>query len=122
NINILSLKHKKNDSAIREDLFKSKKLDYLNEITFESNDLYLPEEAENNAEELSDLILSAINASQPDLVITSSVIGKFSFFNSTQLLVLIDQLNCPVIVTKDFNIPVVHSAKFWLSKIFHVNQ
>jgi len=122
NINILSLKHKKNDSATREDLYKSKKLDYLNEITFESNDLYLPEEAENNAEQLSDLILSAINASQPDLVITSSVIGKFSFFNSIHLLVLIDQLNCPVIVTKDFNIPVVHSAKFWLSKIFHVNQ
>lgn len=122
NINILSLKNKKNDSTIHEDLYKSKKLDYLNEITFESNDLYLPEEAENNPEQLSNLILSAINASQPDLVITSSVIGKFSFFNSTQLLVLIDQLNCPVIVTKDFNIPVVHSAKFWLSKIFHVNR
>lgn len=121
NINILSLRNKKINSDIEEDLhfIKPKKLEYLNDVKFESNEIYLSEEVEDNAEKLSDLILSAINASQPDLIITSSVIGKFNFFNNSHLLVLLDQLNCPVIVTKDFTIPVVHSAKFWLGKIFH---
>ena len=82
-------------------------MEYLNDVKFESTEIYLSEEVEDDAEKLSDLILSAINVSQPDLIITSSVIGKFNFFNNSHLLVLLDQLNCPVIVTKDFAIPVV---------------
>ena len=121
NINILSLRNKVINPDIEDHYtIKPKKLEYLTDVNFESNEIYLSDEIENNPEKLSDLILSAINVSQPDLIITSSVIGKYSFFNNSNLLVLLDQINCPVIVTRDFTIPVVHSMKFWLTKAFHI--
>jgi hypothetical protein len=77
----------------------------------------LSEETGKNSERSADLILSAVNSSQPDLVIAGATIGKFSFFNNLHFLALLDQLNCPIVIARDFTIPGVHRVKYWLMKI-----
>ena len=123
NVRILYLKHKKNhvntisEIAINNpNITKSKHLEYLKEIKFDVNDIYLSSAIYNNSERLSDIILSAINISQPDLIITSTNIGKYNFYSNSDLISLLHQINCPVIISKDFTIPVVHNAKHWLNK------
>jgi amino acid transporter len=59
----------------------NKRKEYLEQVGFEFNEIYLSEETGKSSQKSADLILSAVNASQPDLVVTSATIGKFSFFN-----------------------------------------
>ena len=97
---------------------KFKQLDYyLDTINYEVNEIYLSHTIEKNSKKSADLILSAINALQPDLLITSANIGKFNFLHHSDFVSLLNQLNCPVVVTKDFAIPVVHDAKLWITKL-----
>jgi hypothetical protein len=96
-----------------------KQKEYLEQVGVEFNEIYLSEETEQNSEKSADLILSAVNSSQPDLVIAGATIGKFSFFNNLHFLALLDQLNCPIVIAKDFTIPGVHRVKSWLMKIIH---
>src|SRR6266516_4227927 len=72
---------------------------------------------ESSNEVRADLILSAVNASQPDLVVTGATIGKFSFFNNSHLLSLLDQLNCPIVIAREVTFPGVHRAKAWFLKL-----
>jgi hypothetical protein len=90
---------------------------YLEKIAAEFSEIYLSDESGNSSEKSADLILSAINASQPDLVVTDATIGKFSFFNNSHFLSLLDQLNCPVVVAREFTFPGVHRAKAWFVKL-----
>ncbi len=92
---------------------------YLEDLkfNFEISDIYLTKEMELNSEKISDLMLSALNSIQPDLIITNANIGKFNFLTNPHLLILLNQLTCPIMITKDFAIPVVHGAKLWLSKL-----
>ncbi|HET7147348.1 MAG TPA: amino acid permease [Candidatus Nitrosopolaris sp.] len=95
----------------------NKRKEYLEQVGVEFNEVYLSEEAGKNSEKFADLILSAVNASQPDLVVTGATIGKFSFFNNSHLLSLLDQLNCPIVIAREFTIPGVHRAKAWFLKL-----
>ena len=125
NVRILYLRHTKNNTNNISELemknhsnaTKSKHLEYLKTIKFDVNDIHLSSNVYDNSERLSDIILSAINISQPDLIITSTTIGKYNFYNNHDLISLLYLINCPVIISKDFTIPVVHSAKHWLSKL-----
>jgi basic amino acid/polyamine antiporter, APA family len=120
NINVLSVNRKEDNDNINEpnDLSNNiKKKEYLEQVGVEYNEIYLSEETEKNSERSADLILSAVNSSQPDLVITGATIGKFSFFNNVHFLALLDQLNCPIIVARSFTIPGMHYVKSWLMKI-----
>ena len=94
-----------------------KQKEYLEQVGVEFNEIYLSEETEQNSEKSADLILSAVNSSQPDLVIAGATIGKFGFFNNLHFLALLDQINCPIVIAKDFTIPGVHRVKSWLMKI-----
>jgi hypothetical protein len=94
-----------------------KQKEYLEQVGVEFNEIYLSEETEQNSEKSADLILSAVNSSRPDLVIAGATIGKFSFFNNLHFLALLDQLNCPIVIAKDFTIPGVHRVKSWLMNI-----
>jgi len=98
----------------------NKRKEYLEQVGVEFNEIYLSEETGKNSEKFADLILSAVNASQPDLVVTSATIGKFSFFNNSHLLSLIDQLNSPIVIAREFTIPGVHRAKAWFLKLLRV--
>lgn len=91
--------------------------EYLEQVGVEFNEIYLSEETGKNSEKFADLILSAVNASQPDLVVTGATIGKFSFFNNSHLLSLLDQLNCPIIIAREVTFPGVHRAKAWFLKL-----
>jgi basic amino acid/polyamine antiporter, APA family len=94
-----------------------KQKEYLEQVGVEFNEIYLSEGTEQNSEKSADLILSAVNSSQPDLVIAGATIGKFSFFNNLHFLALLDQLNCPIVIAKDFTIPGMHRVKTWLMKV-----
>jgi hypothetical protein len=73
--------------------------------------IVLNEESKRNAEESARLISGVINASQPDIVVTGASIGKFSVFDSQQYVHLIERLNCPVIIMRNFTIPGVSKVK-----------
>jgi len=120
NVNVLSVNKKEDDDNINESNDPSnnvKQKEYLEQVGIEYNEIYLSEETGKNSERSADLILSAVNSSQPDLVIAGATIGKFSFFNNLHFLALLDQLNCPIVIARDFTIPGVHRVKYWLMKI-----
>ena len=120
NVSVLAV-NKKGGNSINEandDPEKNiKQKEYLEQVGVEFNEIYLSDETCNNSEKSADLILSAVNASQPDIIVTGATIGKFSFFNNLHFLALLDQLNCPIIIARDFTIPGVNLAKSWLMKI-----
>jgi hypothetical protein len=91
--------------------------EYLQQVGIEFNEVYLSEKTERSSEKFADLLLSTINASQPDLLVIGATVGKFSLFNNSNFLTLLDQLDCPIIVSKDFTIPVVSVATSWLKKL-----
>jgi nucleotide-binding universal stress UspA family protein len=131
NVSVLSINKKQEDDDYNNNANKIqrsedddlshniKQKEYLEQVGVEFNEIYLSEETEQNSEKSADLILSAVNSSQPDLVIAGATIGKFSFFNNLHFLALLDQLNCPIVIAKDFTIPGVHRVKSWLMKIIH---
>ncbi len=92
---------------------------YLEEIGLEFNELYIIEKTQDNSERFADLILSAINSSQPDMVVIGATIGKFSLFSNQHFISLLDQLNCPVIIARSFTIPGVHRLKSAIMQIIH---
>jgi APA family basic amino acid/polyamine antiporter len=95
----------------------NKRKEYLEQVGFEFNEIYLSEETGKSSEKSADLILSAVNASQPDLVVTGATIGKFSFFNNSHFLSLLDQLSCPILIARQFTFPGVHRVKAWFLKL-----
>jgi len=118
---VLSI-NKKDDHDINENddiSYDIRQKEYLEQVGVEFNEIYLSEESGNYSEKAADLLLSAVNALQPDVVITGATIGKFNFFNNLHFLALVDQLNCPIVIAREFTIPGVHRAKSWLMKIIH---
>ena len=87
------------------------KEEFLSNIGLKMDRIILTEESKKNAEDSAHLILGAINASQPDIVVTGASIGKFSVFDSQQYIQLIERLNCPVIIMKNFTISGVSKVR-----------
>jgi basic amino acid/polyamine antiporter, APA family len=87
------------------------KEEFLSNIGLKMDRIILTEESKKNAEESARLILGTINASQPDIVVTGASIGKFSVFDSQQYVQLIERLNCPVIIMRNFTIPGVSKIR-----------
>jgi hypothetical protein len=123
NVSVLSV-NKKDDHDINENdddglSYDIRQKEYLEQVGVEFNEIYLSEETEKNSEKSADLILSAVTASQPDVVITGATMGKFNLFNNLHFLALVDQLNCPIVIARAFTLPGIHRAKSWLMKIIH---
>ena len=93
------------------------KEEFLSSIGVEFDRVILTEGSRRNADESARLIFAAVNASQPDIVVTGASIGKFSVFNNQQYASLIDRLNCPVLIAKDFTIPGVNKVKTVLMRM-----
>jgi hypothetical protein len=87
------------------------KEEFLSNIGLKMDRIVLNEESKRNAEESARLISGVINASQPDIVVTGASIGKFSVFDSQQYVHLIERLNCPVIIMRNFTIPGVSKVR-----------
>jgi len=65
------------------------------------------------------LILSSVNASQPDLVIMGKRVGKFNVFDDQHFVSMLDGLNSPVIVARSFIIPGISRIKSSLLRAIH---
>jgi nucleotide-binding universal stress UspA family protein len=121
-VHVLSIKKRENNNEQNHpngavQLESIQREQFLTQVGVEFNEVYLSKETENNSEKLARLIFSAVNASQPDLVILGANIGKFSLFSNPHLHSLLEQLECPVIVARSFTIPGMHYIKLWLMKI-----
>ena len=101
-----------------EDIVKElEKQEFLANVGVEFNRIILNEDSEKDAEQSAHLIQAAVNAAQPDIVVTGASIRKFSLFDSPQFIALIDRLNCPVIIARDFTIPGVNKVKTALTRL-----
>jgi amino acid transporter len=106
----------------REDKQKSlakglEKEEFLSNIGIEFDRIIMTEESERDAQQSAHLILAAINAAQPDIVVTAASIRKFSIFDNPQYVQLIERLNCPVLIMRSFTIPGVNKVKTALMRL-----
>src|ERR671911_599149 len=107
------------DIRYKKDKEKEKHVKYLEQIGVEFREVFVTDVSRNNSQELCQLILSSINASQPDLLVTGKRIGKFSVFDNEHFVSLLERLNCPVIVARSFVIPGLSRIRSSLMKIIH---
>lgn len=91
---------------------------YLEQIGVEFNEIYLSKRTESNSQQFARLLLSAINASQADLLVTGASIGKYDLFNNQHFISMLDKLNCPTIIAKSFSIPGVSRIRSLIMRIF----
>jgi amino acid transporter len=89
--------------------------EYLSQLGVELKELH-PDQG--SSARLADAVLSAVNSFQPDVVILGSTVGGFSVFNNPDFLAMLEQINCPVIIARDFTIPGMHWAKSVVMRMF----
>jgi basic amino acid/polyamine antiporter, APA family len=107
------------DIKYKKDKEKEKHAKYLEQIGVEFREVFVTDLIRNNSQEFCQLILSSINASQPDLLVTGKRIGKFSVFDNEHFVSLLERLNCPVIVARSFVIPGLSKMRSSLMKAIH---
>ena len=98
---------------------KEQHVQYLEQIGVEFHEVFVSEKTQNNSEKFAKLILSSVNASQPDLVIMGKRVGKFNVFDNQHFVSMLDGLNCPSIVARSFVIPGVSRIKSALLRGIH---
>jgi hypothetical protein len=98
---------------------KEQHVQYLEQIGVEFHEVFVSEKTQNNSEKFAKLILSSINASQPDLVIMGKRVGKFNVFDDQHFVSMLDGLNSPVIVARSFIIPGISRIKSSLLRAIH---
>src|SRR5215212_5672589 len=81
--------------------------DYLSQLGVNLKEVTLPEGSPMAA----DAVLAAVSLFQPDIVVMGATVGHHSVFENPDFLALLDQFNCPVVISRDFTIPGVHWAK-----------
>jgi amino acid transporter len=89
--------------------------EYLSQLGVELKELH-PDQG--SSARLADAVLSGVNSFQPDVVILGSTIGGVSIFNNPDFLAMLEQINCPVIIARDFTIPGMHWAKSVVMRMF----
>jgi basic amino acid/polyamine antiporter, APA family len=93
------------------------KEEFLSNLGLEFDRVILTHESEKDPQQSSRLILGAINALQPDIVVTGASIKKFSIFDNPQFVQMIERLNCPVIIMRNFTIPGINKVKTALMRL-----
>lgn len=106
-VDILSISKKEEESGS-----VAMKPDYLTQLGIDLKELHLSPSASESAA----VVFGAIDACRPDLVIVGATVGRFSMFDSPPFLQMIKQLQCPVIVARDFGIPGVRKATSFFMK------
>ena len=91
------------------DIIKQK--EYLEQVGIEFNEITLSDNDMQYSNAAADTILSSLGEFQPDVVITSATISKFSLFNDPNFLNMLYELKCHVIVARHFALPGVHRIK-----------
>jgi basic amino acid/polyamine antiporter, APA family len=122
-INVLYVNTKGEENKkpeILQDVMKQK--EYLQQSGVEFNEIIIPDDTLNDTTKSSDIIESALNSAQPDILIVGATVSKFSFLTDTQFINLLYQFNCPVIVARHFSIPGVHKLKSFIVKILRLSS
>jgi amino acid transporter len=88
--------------------------DYLRMLGINLMEVNLPE----GSSAAADGVLAAVSMFQPDIVILGATVAGYSVFQNPDLLTLLDQFNCPVIIAREFTIPGVHRAKSAIMRLF----
>ena len=107
------------DIRYEKDKEKERHVKYLEQIGVEFKEVFVTDLIRNNSQEFCQLILSSINASQPDMLVAGKRIGKFSVFDNENFVSLLERLNCPVIVARSFVIPGLSKMRSLLMKAIH---
>jgi hypothetical protein len=130
-VSVLSIKKKEEKEHIgysridnqdiknRKEKEKEQHVQYLEQIGVEFVEVFVSENTQNSDVKFAQLILSSINASQPDLVVVGKRIGKFSVFDNQYFVSMLYRLNCPVIVARSFIIPGISRIRAALMKTIH---
>jgi amino acid transporter len=92
---------------------------YLKQIGLEFSEIYINDKTQANSEKFAHLILSAVNSSEPDIIVAGANIGKFSLFSNQHFIAMLEQLNCPIVIARSFTIPGVHRFKSSIMRIAH---
>lgn len=88
------------------------KPDYLTQLGIDLKEMRLSPSASQSAS----MIFGAIDSYRPNLVIVGATVGKFNIFESQPFAQMLKQLQCPVIVARDFGIPGVRKATSFFMK------
>jgi hypothetical protein len=107
------------DIRYKKDKEKERHVKYLEQIGVEFREVFVTDLIRNNSQEFCKLILSSINASQPDMLVAGKRIGKFSVFDNEYFVSLLERLNCPVIVARSFVIPGLSKMRSSLMKAIY---
>ena len=118
-INVLYINTKKDDEQEKmvriTDILRQK--EYLEQVGIEFNEITLSDNDLKYSNEAADTILSSLGNFQPDVLITGASISKFSFFTDPHFLNMLYDLKCPVIVSRLFAIPGVHTIKTLIQRL-----
>ncbi len=113
-VNLLSIS-KRGSTGSAEKSSVTMQQDYLSQLGVKLQEVQLPPKSSGRA---ADKMLAAVGSFQPDLVVMGASVSGFSVFNNPDFLELLDQLNCPVVIARDFTIPGMHRAKSLLLRLF----
>ncbi|HSE99407.1 MAG TPA: amino acid permease [Nitrososphaeraceae archaeon] len=95
-----------------------KRREFFQEAGVELNEIHVPKDVEQDSTQFAKLILESIMRYNPDVIITESYIGKYNLFTSTKFAsLLLSQLNYPIIIVRDYAIPLVSIIKYIMMKI-----
>ena len=96
----------------------TKRREFFQEAGVELNEIHVPKDVEQDSTQFAKLILESIMRYNPDIIITESYIGKYNLFTSTKFAsLLLSQLNYPIIIVRDYAIPLVSIIKHIMMKI-----
>ena len=111
-VNLLSVNPR--GAAERTDGRPSEHQDYLSKLGVQLKEIQLDSDRSSLS---ADAVLKAAGAFNPDIVVMGASVGGFSVFNNIDFFAMLDQLNCPVVIARNFSIPGVHQAKSILLRL-----
>ena len=111
--------YKSKESTNDKDAFTfMKRREFFQEAGVELNEIYVTEDVEKDSTEFAKLIIESILKYNPDIIISESYIGKYNLFTNTKFAhLLLSQLNYPIIIVRDYTLPLVSIVTHIIMKI-----
>ena len=96
----------------------TKRREFFQEAGVELNEIYVTEDVEKDSTQFANLIIESILGYNPDIIISESYIGKYNLFTNTKFAhLLLSQLNYPIIIVRDYTLPLVSIVTHIIMKI-----
>lgn len=96
----------------------TKRRKFFQEAGVELHEIYVTENVEKDSTKFAKLIIESILKCNPDVIISESYIGKYNLFTNTKFAhLLLSQLNYPIIIVRDYTLPLVSILTHIMMKI-----